>query len=154
MNDNPLVKQPTKIVPQNELRILLNRFLREGEDDTLSWKSISTKDGLPHNWIYDLFQDSKGNIWVGTWGGGAALRTGTKWEIFTTETGLESNAVTSFAEGTDGRNWIATDKGLNFFDGSGIQSAGLVGESLLNPFRVPIEILILVPFAPITEASQ
>jgi ligand-binding sensor domain-containing protein len=132
MSDNPLVKQPTKIVPQNELRVLLNRFLREGEGDTLAWKSISTEDGLPHNWIYDLFQDSKGNIWVGTWGGGAALRTGTKWRIFTTESGLESNAVTSFAEGKDGRIWIATDQGLNFFDGSGIQSAGLVGKSLLD----------------------
>jgi len=132
MSEHPIVRQPTKAIPPKELRTLLNRFLREGEDDTLSWEAISTRNGLPHNWIYDLFQDSRGNIWVGTWGGGAALRTGKEWRIFNTGSGLESNAVTSFAEGSDGRIWIATDGGLNFFDGSRMQSAGLVGKSLLN----------------------
>jgi ligand-binding sensor domain-containing protein len=121
MSGKSIVKQPTKIVPQAELRTLLNKFLEEGEDDSLTWESITARDGLPNNWIYDLFQDSRGNIWVGTWGGGAALRTGTNWKVFTTESGLESNAVTSFAEGTDGRVWIATDRGLNFYDGRGFR---------------------------------
>ena len=88
MSNKSVIRQPTKIVHQNELRTLLNRFLEESEDETLAWESITTREGLPNNWIYDLFQDSSGSIWVGTWGGGAALRTGAKWKIFTTDSGL------------------------------------------------------------------
>jgi ligand-binding sensor domain-containing protein len=132
MASKSMVKQPTKIVPQNELRTLLNRFLMEGEDDTFIWESITMRDGLPNSWVYDLYQSSSGDIWVGTWGGGAALWTGGSWKVFTIEHGLESNAVTSFAEGKDGRIWIATDKGLNYSDGKAIHSAGLTGKSLLN----------------------
>ncbi len=132
MGDKSIVKQPTGIVPRGELRTLLNRFLEEGNDDILTWESITTRNGLPNNWIYDLFQSSCGDIWVGTWGGGAALLTGGQWRILTTEQGLESNAVTSFAEDKDGRVWIATDKGLNVFEGTSVRSAGLTGKSLLN----------------------
>ena len=132
MGVKSLVKTPSKVVPPNELRVLLNRFLEEGEDDAFNWEAVTTRNGLPNNWVYDLFQGSNGDIWVGTWGGGAALLSGGRWNVFTSENGLESDAVTSFAEGKDGRIWIATDKGLNFFDGRGIHSAGLTGKSLLN----------------------
>ena len=53
-----LVKQPRGLAPQSELRALLNRFLREGEDDPFAWDSLTVENGLPNNWIYDLFQDS------------------------------------------------------------------------------------------------
>ena len=33
-----------------------------------SWK-LTKDDGLPSNEIYGLFQDSKGNLWIGTDGG-------------------------------------------------------------------------------------
>jgi ligand-binding sensor domain-containing protein len=132
MSDKPLAKQPTRIVPRDELRALLNEFLSEGEDRPLTWEPVTTRDGLPSNWIYDLFQDSAGRIWVGTWGGGAAFRDGGRWQVLTTAQGLESNAVTSFAEGRDGRVWIATDRGLNFYDEGAVHSGGLLGKSLLD----------------------
>jgi ligand-binding sensor domain-containing protein len=127
-----LVKQPRGLAPQSELRTLLNRFLREGEDDPFTWDSFTVENGLPNNWIYDLFQDSKGNIWVGTWGGGLARFDGKTWTALTTRDGLASNAVTCFAEDKDGRIWIATDGGLNVFDGKTVKDAGLTGKSLLN----------------------
>lgn len=127
-----LVKQPRGLAPQRELRTLLNRFLREGEDDSFTWDSFTVGSGLPNNWIYDLFQDSKGNVWVGTWGGGLARFDGKAWTTLTTRDGLASNAVTCFAEDKDGRIWIATDGGLNVFEGGTIRDAGLTGRSLLN----------------------
>ena len=75
-DERSLVKQPRGLAPQSELRALLNRFLRIGEDDAFSWDSITAENGLPNNWIYDLFQDSKGTIWVGTWGEGWPCSTG------------------------------------------------------------------------------
>jgi ligand-binding sensor domain-containing protein len=131
-DERSLVKQPRGLAPQSELRALLNRFLREGEDDAFTWDSFTTENGLPNNWIYDLFQDSKGNIWVGTWGGGLALFDGKTWRTLTTNDGLASNAVTSFAEDKGGRIWIATDGGLNTYDGKTVKDAGLTGKSLLN----------------------
>jgi ligand-binding sensor domain-containing protein len=127
-----LVKQPRGLAPQSELRALLNKFLREGEDEPFTWESYTAANGLPHNWIYDLFQDSAGTIWVGTWGGGLARFDGKAWRVLTTREGLASNAVTCFAEDRQGRIWIATDGGLSVFDGERIRDAGLTGKSLLN----------------------
>lgn len=127
-----LVRQPRGLAPRSELRELLNRFLREGEDESFAWESITAANGLPYNWIYDLFQDSHGRIWIGTWGGGLALFDGKTRRILTKQDGLASNAVTSFAEDGTGRIWIATDAGLNVFENDGIRDAGLTGKSLLD----------------------
>ena len=125
-------RQPTHVITRNELRELLKKFLQEGKEDTFTWENLTTKNGLPHNWIYDLHQDSKDRIWIGTWGGGLALRDGKKWKIFTVDDGLMSNNVTSFTEDKQSRIWIATDEGLNVFDGTKFKEAGLMGKSLLN----------------------
>jgi ligand-binding sensor domain-containing protein len=127
-----LVKQPRGLAPRSELRELLNKFLREGDDDDFTWDSVTVKNGLPNNWIYDLFQDSKGTIWVGTWGGGLARFDGKAWTTLSRRDGLASDAVTSFAEDARGRLWIATDGGLNLYDGTTITAAGLIGKNLLN----------------------
>ena len=127
-----LAKQPKGLAPRSELRALLNTFLREGVDESFTWESITVADGLPHNWIYDLFEDSQGRVWVGTWGGGLALFDGKTWKTMTTQDGLASSAVTSFAEDRAGRIWIATDAGLNVYESGVIRDAGLTGMSLLN----------------------
>jgi len=85
-----------------------------------------------HNWIYDLFQDTRERIWVGTWGGGLALYASGAWRTFTTKDGLHSNEVTCIREDRSGRVWIATDNGLNVMEGDHIADAGLLGKSLLN----------------------
>lgn len=132
MTKKSLMKPPSGLVPRSELRELLNKFLEGGEDDKFVWETITTKNGLPHSWIYDLFQDRKGNIWVGTWGGGAALFDGQTWRTFTKNDGLPSNAVTCFAEDGEGSIWAATDGGLSIFDGQRFLAAGLGGKSLLH----------------------
>lgn len=132
MTDKSLIRQPTNLVPRSEIRELLKRFLEEGEDDTFVWESLTTRNGLPHNWIYDLYQDSKGRIWVGTWGGGVALHDAKMWRTFTKRDGLHSNAVTSIKEDKDGKIWVGTDEGLNLFDGIKFIDVGLFGKHILN----------------------
>ena len=70
MDNQSLSKQQKIINNRKELCSLFKRYLQlSNEAEKLSWKSFTTKDGLPHNWIYDIYQDTVGNIWVGTWGG-------------------------------------------------------------------------------------
>lgn len=133
MSNNALVRQPFNYQERNELRTLFKQFLQEEEEsEQFTWETITTQNGLPHNWIYDLFQDSQGRIWVGTWGGGLTFQQAGKWKVFSKADGLYSNEVTCIREDRQGKIWIATDNGLNSYDGTRIQEAGLAGKSLLN----------------------
>jgi hypothetical protein len=133
MTQSSLARQPKHLLPKNALRDLFKQYLQSEDEATpISWEAITTREGLPHNWIYDLFQDSLHRIWVGTWGGGLAVYTAGSWRTFTTKNGLHSNEVTCIREDSAGRVWIATDNGLNMMEGDHIVEAGLYGKSLLN----------------------
>lgn len=120
---------------RSEVRDLMRRFLAADEQrGPLVWDSFTTRNGLPHNWIYDLFEDSAGRMWVGTWGGGLARYAHGEWRVFTRRHGLASDAVTCVRQDAHGTVWAATDAGLNRFDDSTDRfvPAGLTGMSILN----------------------
>lgn len=135
MSGTPLVPQPPGKTQGSDLRAVFKQYLQAAsQPERLAWQSFTTRDGLPHNWIYNLFQDSLGRIWAGTWGGGAACYQDGQWRAFTTADGLHSNEVTCIREDSQGRIWMATDNGLNVMDAQSgrIADAGLAGKSLLN----------------------
>ena len=133
MSGNSLARLPDDFKDRSTIRELLKQYLQEEKTpERLVWESITRENGLPHNWIYDLFQDSQQRIWVGTWGGGLACFENGKWQTFTTRQGLHSNEVTCIREDSQGRLWIATDSGLNVLEKGQIEDGGLAGKSLLN----------------------
>ncbi len=133
MTGQSLAKHPFNFHNRGELKTLFRRYLQVSKDvEQLTWESITTENGLPHNWIYDLFEDSLGNIWIGTWGGGLGKFASGNWQIYTKKHGLHCNEVTCIREDKSGRIWIATDDGLNVMDDHTIKDAGLAGKSLLN----------------------
>ena len=133
MTEKSLARQPVNFSQRSQLRAIFNQYLQEGmADEHLIWESITTKDGLPHHWIYDLFEDSRNRVWVGTWGGGLACYDQGVWQSFTTKDGLHCNEVTCIREDKTGRIWLATDNGLNLIKDNHITDAGLKGKSLLN----------------------
>jgi ligand-binding sensor domain-containing protein len=133
MTESALARQPSHFLSRNALREVFMQYLQAEEGvPHISWETITTREGLPHNWIYDLFQDSNNRIWVGTWGGGLACYQSGNWCTFTTKNGLHSNEVTCIREDSAGRIWIATDNGLNVMDDDHITDAGLFGKSLLT----------------------
>ena len=86
MADSSLQRIPQFSKNRSELRDLFKKYLQaDSEIDQYSWENITVENGLPHNWVYDIFQDSGGRIWVGTWGGGLALFENEKWRIYTTD---------------------------------------------------------------------
>lgn len=111
----------------------MRQFLEEADrDEELSWDSMTVKDGLPHNWIYDLFVDSRGRVWAGTWGGGLGVYQDGTWTVYDRQDGLASDNVTCIREDSKRRIWIATAAGLNRFEDGKFVNAGLLGNSLLN----------------------
>ncbi len=80
---------------------------------------------ISHNFIYSaILKDSRGNLWVGTYGGGLN-RMDTEKGTFTRYTfspdepdGLSDNIVFSVYEDKQGMLWIGTNNGLNRLDPS------------------------------------
>lgn len=77
---------------------------------------------LSNNFIYSLCEDNKGNIWIGTNGGGVNVLNPVT-EKFTHYTAakdkrgsLSNNIVRSIAMDMQNRIWIGTDAGLNLFN--------------------------------------
>ena len=71
---------------------------------------------LPSNFVLSLFEDSQKRLWVGTNTGGIARLDAQGWKSWGTEDGLPTVAVMSFAEGTAGTLWAATQRGLVRFE--------------------------------------
>ena len=61
--------------------------------------------------IYALLVDQKGNLWIGTGGGGVLRLTDGKFTAFTTADGLSNNFVLSLGEDRDHAIWMGTEGG-------------------------------------------
>lgn len=76
---------------------------------------FSTRNGLAHNNIYDIFADSKGQLWFSTHTNRVSIYDGETFNSITvTDTG-EVTSINSITEGKDGTIWFGTD-------GSGLYS--------------------------------
>ncbi|WP_461400555.1 sensor histidine kinase [Flavitalea sp.] len=86
--------------------------------DGKSFSNFTTEQGLVYNDVRSVFQDSKGNIWFGTNGGGVSKYDGYSFTNFTVSDGLVSNYVVSgMVEDSLGNIWMATWGGLSKYDG-------------------------------------
>jgi diguanylate cyclase (GGDEF)-like protein len=77
--------------------------------------TLTVKDGLPNEFMTTIFEDSKGTLWFGGFGGLSQFRNGTLTN-YTTKDGLTGSYVRSIYEDADGTLWIGTyDEGLSRF---------------------------------------
>lgn len=83
--------------------------------DEQTWKLFTIRDGLPANPVQAIAEDSQGDIWAGTDGGGLACLHDSKWSSFSKTNGLPSNIVSSLAADSDGVLWVGTSSGLARF---------------------------------------
>lgn len=68
-------------------------------------------------YVLEIFEDKKGNLWFGTISKGAAHYDGESLSYFSTNNGLCGNTVTSFAEDKEGNLWFGTHTGVCKYDG-------------------------------------
>ncbi|MBA3705918.1 MAG: histidine kinase, partial [Bacteroidetes bacterium] len=91
------------------------------------------EDGLPFINVSTIFQDSKGNLWSGGYGGLSKFD-GISFTNYTPKEGLLNHSVTSISEDNQGNLWIGTINGINKFDGKIVASYttknGLISNSI------------------------
>ena len=71
-------------------------------------------DGLPNTIVYDVSEDTHGNLWVGTYGHGVYLRPAKsqEWTVFNVANqSLASNNVLNIYESKNGVTWVTTENG-------------------------------------------
>lgn len=79
-------------------------------------RSYTVKDGLAHQTVFFLFEDSKYNIWIATERGLSRFHDGT-FKNYSAKDGLLDDACYFLLEDDYGSLWIGTGRGINRFDG-------------------------------------
>ncbi len=97
--------------PTDRERILVTEWLK----NTLELKPDDFERIAPY--VVETYEDKKGNLWFGTMQHGIAHYDGAKLSYFTKKDGLPTNAVTSFAEDSNGNLFVGTQAGVCAFDG-------------------------------------
>lgn len=70
--------------------------------------------------VRSILEDSKGNIWFGSYQEGVCLLHNGEFQYFTIENGLSDNQVRSIYEDENGIIWFECGKGLSSYDGNKI----------------------------------
>jgi ligand-binding sensor domain-containing protein len=93
-------------------------LLRAADGKIISFKKHGLPDSLHEHNINFIKEDSKGNIWIGTFYGGLYRYIGAdnRFVSYTEKDGLPNNNVLGILEESAGRYWVSTDNGLSSFD--------------------------------------
>ena len=97
--------------------LFLAFFIRAQEKELNYSKKITISEGLAHNGVTSILKDSKGFLWVGTYGG-INKYDGYKVTIYKNNLEREvltSNRVRTIAEDAKKNLWIGTDKGITIY---------------------------------------
>lgn len=82
-----------------------------------NFRNFSVSDGLAQSQVYAICEDSRGNLWFGTRGGGVSRYDGQSFTSFTEEDGLVNNYLRAIIEDRQGNLWFGTDEGVSKYDG-------------------------------------
>jgi len=89
--------------------------------DNYFFDNYDTEQGLAHNHVLSIYQDSRGLIWVGTYGGVQAFN-GYEFNQFNIvgkshkKNILSNNVVHVIFEDSKGALWFGTENGLNYYN--------------------------------------
>jgi ligand-binding sensor domain-containing protein len=96
-----------------------------------NFKNYTVEHGLPYIIIQDIFQDDKGYLWTGGYGGLSRFD-GNKFVNYSPRNGLVHYSVQSIAQDSAGNLIVGTIEGLSVFDGKNFtnytREKGLVNE--------------------------
>ncbi len=78
--------------------------------------NLTNNDGLSNSSINDIYQDSNGLMWFGSWDG-LNIYNGREFKVFKPESGnaqsISNNIIRGIVEESKSVHWIATDRGIN-----------------------------------------
>ncbi len=82
-----------------------------------SFTNYSLEEGLPQSEVSSLIQDNKGNLWLGTNGGGLTRFNGKEFFSYNNNHGLADNNIRFLFQDKKENIWIGTSVGISFFNG-------------------------------------
>ena len=111
---------------------------KQGMSQSYYFQNYSVEDGLPFVNVSAIFQDSKGNLWSGGYGGLSKFD-GVSFTNYSPKNGLLNHSVTSITEDNQGSLWIGTISGINKFTGEKFESYttknGLISNSITTSLK-------------------
>lgn len=75
--------------------------------------SLYPESSSTPSWVKAIFEDSRGNLWIGWQGDGLQLYRNGKFRNFKNENGLINDSVNFITEDREGRLWIGTASGIS-----------------------------------------
>ena len=94
-------------------------------DFFVSMNNYATEQGLAHSSVTCGCQDTKGNLWFGTAGGGISRYDGKSFTNYTTAHGMPGNDVSAILEDNHGNIWMGVwPFGISCFDGTSFKNYG------------------------------
>ena len=91
------------------------RAQEQRQINSINFDHVTNSEGLMHNSIDPIYQDSRGYMWLGTVNG-LYKYNGNKYKIYNNELGNQNsiigNRITAIIEDSDGVLWIGTSSGL------------------------------------------
>jgi signal transduction histidine kinase/ligand-binding sensor domain-containing protein/DNA-binding response OmpR family regulator len=104
--------------------------------DRLQFTALTRDDGLPHDFVDDLYKDSRGFLWIATRGEGLARYDGHEFlglNMTHSRIHLRSNFISTLTEDSFGRLWVGSEAGINVVDLDRILPAEPEGIARLIP---------------------
>lgn len=87
-------------------------YIKEGE------LTVFSEDEFPYRKVRQVYEDSKGIIWISTYEDGIVRYDDNEFNLITRDDGLADNTILGAVEGDDGSMWIATYGGVSrYFEG-------------------------------------
>jgi class 3 adenylate cyclase/ligand-binding sensor domain-containing protein len=97
-----------------------------GKGGKSQFKNYTVEDGLAFDGVNSLMIDKRGDLWIGTLGGGVSKFDGFGFTNYTTKHGLPNNSITRIFEDSKGNIWFASNSGgVSMFDGKKFIQLGL-----------------------------
>jgi len=109
--------------------IFLSNFSSKSQQ--YSFKNYSLEEGLPQSEVFSLIQDKKGNLWLGTNGGGISRFNGQTFVNYNKKNGLADNNIRALLQDSQENLWIGTSIGISSFNGVSFRNYNLA-DSLPN----------------------
>ncbi len=92
----------------------------------LAFKNLTDLSGIGINYIYHIYEDSKGRVWFATDGKGLAMMQNNRFTHYGDKEGLTGKVIYSVAEDKQGIIWCAAlEKGLFQFNGKTFTNFGI-----------------------------
>ena len=109
--------------------------------DDSGWSVYDRKSGMPTNNIITVEADAEGRVWVGSWGGGVAVRDQDGWGVVNHENspliGIGASrsfvAISDIARDKDGNMWVVNVRGgVVVVDGYPVEEGLLIPQTWLG----------------------